>query len=90
LIDPDNTIIYMDPPYFDQFNNLTNTPFDYEQFNDYLHTIIKQTMIICSNTQEWYDRVKPLWNNHIPIEVFDRINARHKMHRKEAICMNFI
>jgi DNA adenine methylase len=90
LIEPSNTIIYLDPPYFEQFNNYTNVPFDYEQFNQYLIDLVKTTKVICSNTQEWYDRVKPLWNNHIPVDVFERMSARKRVHKKEAICMNFL
>jgi len=90
LTQPDNTIIYLDPPYFEQFQQYTKTPFDYDSFNEYLENLVKTTKVICSNTQEWYDRVKPLWKNHIPIEILDRISARERVHRKEAICMNFI
>jgi DNA adenine methylase len=82
-----DTVIYMDPPYFQTFQKYTNQPFDYNAFNDYLNELTQHTSVIVSNTQEWYDRVKPLWNGCIPITVFERMAARHTLQRHEVICI---
>jgi DNA adenine methylase len=81
-----DTVIYMDPPYFRTFQNYTKQTFDYNTFNEYLTKLTKEVKVVASNTQEWYDRVKPLWNGCIPITVFERMAARHHLERHEVIC----
>jgi DNA adenine methylase len=87
-IAPD-VVIYMDPPYFEQFQKYTQYKWNYEHFNEYLNKIIKICPIICSNTQEWYNRTKDLWGGHIPVEVVNRMAKRGSKPRREAICYNF-
>jgi DNA adenine methylase len=73
-VNNDDCVIYLDPPYLNQFDGYTALCFNYNDYDKLINELIdKGITIICSNNDQWSCKLP----NRIEIKSYDRINPKH-------------
>lgn len=89
----ENVLIYLDPPYYNTFDNYSMYKFDYNQFEGYLSDIENKNIpFILSNSYDFEEYVKRekkgLYVEEISIN--DRINSKQPANKRfEILATNF-